>query len=356
LFDKLTQMDNLGSKKEVKYNAVSWADGAVMRKKNSSLRYYVGLITSGFVQFDISGLDPATAISRMLFTMWDGNFPADSQNPWLARIQQHSPISTRTKNYLRVRWLQEFLTPDAERFDEASSFLEWKNPSTVRIEWTSNLVKLFVDNKLQFQFAKKWSYMPERHMIELGGQYRGEAAIGAVYTNLKVGVIEGGVTDPPPRPPTTKYIDWETFQWTKLGFKSALRLHNTDMFWAVKAIDDSLIWDGMRNPQTALRYEWKSFNGLKRSEVENIVERSARAIDLLRSTFRWEKTDWWLPTGNPADGRANHKYVGGTAIDGTLSLKQYDVTMRKIIVAANGSAKLNGISAISKGDNTGFTF
>jgi hypothetical protein len=102
LFDKLTQMDNLGSEKEVKYNAVSWADGAVMRKKNSSLRYYVGLITSGFVQFDISGLDPATAISRMLFTMWDGNFPADSQNPWLARIQQHSPISTRTKNYLRV--------------------------------------------------------------------------------------------------------------------------------------------------------------------------------------------------------------------------------------------------------------
>jgi hypothetical protein len=153
------------------------------------IRYEVPPMESGWVEFDVSGLQEINSSPDqfMLFGMWDPSAGAYRANPYRVHIQKLHP-NPHNPPYLRLRWIA-----NGEQHDDGSNFFAWDPRQTYRfrLEWgpsgSSNRVRLYVDGGLEIDVSYNRPYRPNVHFIELGIAERGESVVGAKYSNLRVG-------------------------------------------------------------------------------------------------------------------------------------------------------------------------
>ena len=153
------------------------------------LRYEVNSISSGFVQWNNTGLTQrgATADSHMLFGMWDPSAGGFRANPYRVNVQKlWGP--THNPPWLRFRWIS------AGRLEDAGSNFNAWDPGEVytwRVQWGpaegANTAKVFLDGAEVMQIRYNRPYQPNTHWIEFGIQERGESVIDAVYSNIVIG-------------------------------------------------------------------------------------------------------------------------------------------------------------------------
>jgi hypothetical protein len=332
-------------------------EGLRMRNGRNGAKYYLPKgIREGALSFDVKGLDDMHGISFMLALMFDAADPIGfTQNRYRVNIQKHTPNSTNTKNYLRIRWIERDLEG---RWDVASRYNTYDPAKwyTFWLNWDDQSVSLAVNGKTQVTFRKDSSYTPRNHVIVVGDTERGEAYPGAVYRNVRIwaGQFADGAVLPPP--PDVVETIWDTFIHEPFGFRGPMKIHNTPNFWAWHAVDTALIWDGVRNPNAAKGYSWKAYRGIPRDQVMANINTCQSALDTLRRILPMKKVPKWEPSGEGL-GWAEFDYKeDGPVRSGRMGHDEYMRTMGDIMHAAAIAAAMNGISGISQGDTDGFTF
>jgi hypothetical protein len=165
------------------------AGGWQVTSPGNYIRYEVSPMESGWVEFDVSGLQEINSSSDqfMLFGMWDPSAGSYRANPYRVHIQKLHP-NPHNPPYLRLRWIA-----NGEQHDEGSNFLAW-NPNRTyrfRLEWgpsgNGNRVRVFVDGGVEVDTSYSRAYRPDVHYLELGIAERGESVVGAKYSNFRVG-------------------------------------------------------------------------------------------------------------------------------------------------------------------------
>lgn len=134
-------------------------------------------------------------------------------------------------------------------------------------------------------------------------------------------------------------IRWENIEREKFRRAVSLHLGNTDTVDALQSIDSTLIWDGIRNPDTALgcNKDWKDYNGYSRERVEEIIDNSDRALTLLRKYAD-------VRTGDDGINRI----VAGLFKKGPVERREWEAVITSIVDATIDAAGLNGIAGLCK--------
>ena len=165
------------------------SSGWLVTAPGNFIRYEVPSMTSGWVEFDTSGLRESNSSPNqfMLFGMWDPSRGSYRTNPFRVHLQKLHP-NPHNPPYLRLRWIA-----DGEQHDEGNNFLDW-NPSRTyrwRIEWgpsgDGHTAQVFLDGQLMITANYNREYRPNILFIELGIGERGESVVGATYSNLQIG-------------------------------------------------------------------------------------------------------------------------------------------------------------------------
>lgn len=158
---------------------------------SNSIVYIVDTIETGFLEFDVKGLDirNPTRDARHLFFMWDPSLGSDmTSNRFRVSLQKLDGRSSINDRWLRLRFITQ-----GRQIDASSTFRGWTPERTyrVRLEWGRegdvNVCRLFIDDdqKMFFQYGKP--YIPAVHRIELGAAGRAETPEDAVYSNVTIG-------------------------------------------------------------------------------------------------------------------------------------------------------------------------
>jgi len=153
------------------------------------IRYEVPPLTSGWVEFDTSGLRETNASPNqfMLFGMWDPSAGSYRANPFRVHLQKLHP-NPHNPPYLRLRWIS-----NGEQHDEGNNFLDWNPQRTYhwRLEWGpsggAHTARVFLDGQLMITVNYNRAYRPNVLFIELGIGERSESVVGATYSNLQIG-------------------------------------------------------------------------------------------------------------------------------------------------------------------------
>ncbi len=134
-------------------------------------------------------------------------------------------------------------------------------------------------------------------------------------------------------------IRWENIEREKFRRAVSLHLGNTDTVDALQSIDSTLIWDGIRNPDTALgcNKKWTEYNGFSREQVKDIIRASDKALLLLRKYAD-------IRTG--ADGI--NRIVVGLFKKGPVDRREWEAAITSIVDATLDAAELNGIRGLCK--------
>jgi hypothetical protein len=158
--------------------------------KSDFIRYAVPTITSGFVEWENTGLrttNPAPD-NVMLVGMYDGSPDAGPYRTNAFRMHLRKLDDTLEPPLLRLRWIA-----NGEEHDTGANVEFWE-PGRVyrwRVEWgpgaLGNTVQVFLDDvPILFQQYTR-DYAPKQHRIELGVEERRESIVGAIYSNVRIG-------------------------------------------------------------------------------------------------------------------------------------------------------------------------
>ena len=156
--------------------------------------------------------------------------------------------------------------------------------------------------------------------------------------------------EPTPTPEPAKLITWAELKDTKFGSRNVqgegdLKLGSALFQDALKSMDDTLMWDGQRNPYEALKVDgWTAYNGATRGEVRQIMDDSAIALSALRSVARI------------ASVSRKNELVGGALYDGPVESQMLNSVIQSVLRVAIRAGVLNGIRGIVKGETEGFDF
>jgi hypothetical protein len=99
-----------------------------------------------------------------------------------------------------MRWIFD----GRERHDVYHHFLDWElgRVYNVRVEWgrinpsnpdpeaDTKAVRLYIDGRQLMFFNHLRDYAPPNHRIALGASQRFETPLGAVYSNVRIGIRE----------------------------------------------------------------------------------------------------------------------------------------------------------------------
>ncbi len=181
-------------------------------------------------------------------------------------------------------------------------------------------------------------------------------ARGALEDIWAVAVAFLDPTDnPPPEVPDPEMIVWSVFRAEDFGIQSTMKLHGVRNFWAFDMVSVALLWDGIRNPNKALQYEWKTYRGRDRTWVQATIQRCVAARAALADLATQKKVEPWYPFGQE-EGSAGHKFYKGKLVNGTISRDDYLPVIKGIMKVADMAGEMDRIAAISQGDTDGFTF
>jgi hypothetical protein len=182
--DPLTNGRTVGRASGGRFISQGWQVTA----RTDYLRYEVPSISSGFVEWENTGLRTTNAApnNHMLFGMWDPSAGVYRDNAYRVHLQKldtnHNPP------YLRLRWIA-----NGEEHDEGVNINIWE-PGTVyswRIEWgpsaDGNTARVFLNGDAVILAGYGRTYRPNTHWIELGIAERAESVVGAVYANVRIG-------------------------------------------------------------------------------------------------------------------------------------------------------------------------
>ena len=187
LFDPLTDGSSLGDVGGGEFTPEGWK---VIASSNFIV-YNMPTIESGFLEFDISGLDirNATRDARHLFFMWDPSLGSDmTSNRFRVSLQKLDGRSSINDRWLRLRFITQ-----GRQIDVGSTFRGWvvDNTYRIRLEWGREgeplVCRLFIDDRQIFFFHYPRAYNPVIHRIELGAAGRAETPEDAVYSNVVIG-------------------------------------------------------------------------------------------------------------------------------------------------------------------------
>lgn len=153
------------------------------------IRYEVPPITSGWVEFDTSGLRETNPSPDqfMLLGMWDPSAGSYRANAFRVHLQKLHP-NPHNPPYLRLRWIA-----NGEQHDEGSNFLDWDPRHTYhwRLEWgpsgSGHQARVFLDGQLMITANYNRAYRTNLLFVELGIGERGESIVGVTYSNLQIG-------------------------------------------------------------------------------------------------------------------------------------------------------------------------
>jgi hypothetical protein len=166
-------------------------EGWLVIASSNSIVYDMPTIETGFLEFDIKGLDirNPTRDARHLFFMWDPSLGSDmTTNRFRVSLQKLDGRSSINDRWLRLRFITQ-----GRQIDESSTFRGWTPERTyrVRIEWGQegdvNACRVFIDADQKIFFQYRRPYIPEIHRIELGAAGRAETPEGAIYSNITIG-------------------------------------------------------------------------------------------------------------------------------------------------------------------------
>ncbi len=153
------------------------------------IRYEVPTLTSGWVEFETTGLRETNPSHDqfMLFGMWDPSAGDYRANPYRVHLQKLYP-NPHNPPYLRVRWIA-----NGEQHDEGSNFYAWEPSHRYRwrIEWGpsggAQQARVLLDGQQVVTVNYNRIYDPDVHYIELGIAEREESIVGVRYSNFRVG-------------------------------------------------------------------------------------------------------------------------------------------------------------------------
>lgn len=186
ILDSLTNGTSVGEVGGGQFVSQGWE----VTSKSDFIRYAVPTITSGFVEWENTGLrttNPAPD-NVMLLGMYDGSPDAGPYRTNAFRMHLRKLDDTLEPPLLRLRWIA-----NGEEHDTGANIEFWE-PGRVyrwRIEWgpgaLGNTVQVFLDDVpiLLQQYTR--DYAPKQHRIELGVEERRESIVGAIYSNVRIG-------------------------------------------------------------------------------------------------------------------------------------------------------------------------
>lgn len=187
LYDPLTNGMTLGDRGGGELTPEGWKVVA----SSNFIVYDMPTIESGFLEFDIKGLDirNPTRDARHLFFMWDPSLGSNmTDNPYRVSLQKLDGRSSINDNWLRLRFISQ-----GRQLDFGSTFRGWEPERTyrIRLEWgregDANVCRLFINGNEIFFFHYAKPYNPTIHRIELGAAGRAETPEGAIYSNVAIG-------------------------------------------------------------------------------------------------------------------------------------------------------------------------
>ncbi len=187
LFDPLTTGSSMGNVGGGEFTPDGWK---VIASSNFIV-YDMATIESGFLEFDIKGLDirNPTRDARHLFFMWDPSLGSDmTSNRFRVSLQKLDGRSSINDRWLRLRFITQ-----GRQIDAGSTFRGWEVERTyrIRLEWGREgevlVCRLFIDGREIFFFQYPRPYIPAIHRIELGAAGRAETPEGAIYSNVVIG-------------------------------------------------------------------------------------------------------------------------------------------------------------------------
>lgn len=187
LYDPLTNGMTLGNVGGGEFTSEGWK---VIASSNFIV-YDMETIETGFLEFDISGLDirNPTRDARHLFFMWDPSLGSDmTENRFRVSLQKLDGRSSINDRWLRLRFISQ-----GRQLDFGNTFRGWVPERTYRIrfEWGRegevNAARLFINDNQIFFFQYPRPYIPQIHRIELGAAQRAETPEGAIYSNVTIG-------------------------------------------------------------------------------------------------------------------------------------------------------------------------
>ena len=187
LFDTLTGGSSLGDVGGGEFVPEGWK---VIASSNFIV-YDMPTIESGFLEFDISGLDIRNPShdARHLFYMWDPSLGSDmTSNRFRVSLQKLDGRSSINDRWLRLRFITQ-----GRQIDVGNTFRGWEVEKTyrIRLEWGREgdalVCRLFIDDREIFFFHYPRDYNPVIHRIELGAAGRAETPEGAIYSNVVIG-------------------------------------------------------------------------------------------------------------------------------------------------------------------------
>jgi len=186
VFDSLMDGTSAGDVGGGEFVAQGWR----VTTKSDFIRYVVPTITSGFVEWENTGLrttNPAPD-NVMLLGMWDASPEAGPYRTNAFRLHLRKLDDTQEPPFLRLRWIA-----NGEQHDTGANVQFW-DPGHVyrwRIEWgptgLGNAAQVFLDGAPIMLQQYTRDYAPKRHLIELGVEERRESMVGAVYSNIRIG-------------------------------------------------------------------------------------------------------------------------------------------------------------------------
>jgi hypothetical protein len=186
ILDSLTNGTSVGEVGGGEFLSQGWE----VTSKSDFIRYAVPTLTSGFIEWENTGLRTANPApdSVMLLGMYDASPDAGPYRTNAFRMHLRKLDSTQEPPFLRLRWIA-----NGEQHDTGANLSLWE-PGRVyrwRVEWgpesLGNAVQVFLDDVpiLLQQYAR--DYAPKEHRIELGVEERRESIVGAVYSNVRIG-------------------------------------------------------------------------------------------------------------------------------------------------------------------------
>ena len=184
LFDPLTNGTSIGQVGGGQFTSDGWR----VKRKEDFLRYEIGSIPNGFVEWENVGLAAQNKAGDqfMLLGMWDPTKGRYRTNPFRVHVQKldtnHNPP------FVRLRWIA-----NGDEHDAGFNFLNW-NPDRVyqwRLEWGPegevHVVRLFLNGQSIIRLDYERAYDPSTLYVELGIEERQESVVGTVYRNVRIG-------------------------------------------------------------------------------------------------------------------------------------------------------------------------
>jgi hypothetical protein len=140
-----------------------------------------------------------------------------------------------------------------------------------------------------------------------------------------------------PAPPVVYMESWDTLGDKPFRRATELHLGNAPYDHALKALDDILIWDGIRNPQQGLQCPLlEEYEGYNRQDITQIIDESAEALKLLRHYIKYRVE------------RGKAVAYDGTLFEGRARKVNFERDIEIIIDAAIRAAGLDGIKDRAK--------